>query len=117
MSKTYGIMMGADEALEYAENCIPDMLGEVSEETSEHYERFVNKIRYMVDKARGVAPKYHKGKSINNWWTCGNCGFGIHEVQYRFCPNCGFFLTLKFPNYKNEVANERSDQKTEDDRE
>ena len=39
----------------------------------------------------GCKPKYHKGKHIPDWWTCGNCGAKIEKgVISNYCHNCGY---------------------------
>lgn len=35
-------------------------------------------------------PKYHKGKYVKDWWTCGHCGDQIYEIVYNYCPWCGY---------------------------
>lgn len=37
----------------------------------------------------GAKPKRHKGKYINDFYTCGNCGSGV-AVEHNFCSGCGF---------------------------
>lgn len=54
------------------------------------YERAINRVRYEFAKTGMIKPKYHKGHSIKDWYTCGHCGFAIHEISYNFCPNCGY---------------------------
>lgn len=101
-------MLSNSATREFAENGIPDMLGEVSEETSEYYERFVNRVRYLTLKDEGVLPVYVKMKRVGmSYWKCGNCGYGgIREVHWKYCPNCGTFFTTRFTNYPNERKKE-----------
>ena len=56
----------------------------------EEYEYAVNRIRYEFAKTDQIKPKYHKGHSIKDWYTCGHCGFTIREINSNFCPNCGY---------------------------
>lgn len=44
---------------------------------------------------KGIVPKYHKGKSINDWYTCGQCGSMLNkgasdDVLNDFCWKCGY---------------------------
>ena len=27
----------------------------------------------------GFKPKYHKGKHVKDWWTCGQCGATVFD--------------------------------------
>ena len=54
------------------------------------YERAVNRVLYEFAKTDQIKSKYHKGHSIKDWYTCGHCGFTIHEISFNFCPNCGY---------------------------
>lgn len=55
------------------------------------YERSVNRVLYEFDKLDGEKPKYNRGKHMNDWYTCGNCGSRV-DVGHNFCPNCGYKL-------------------------
>ena len=59
------------------------------EEKWEEYEHVVNRIRCEFAKTDRTKPKYHKGHSFKDWYTCGYCGFIIREIGHNFCPNCG----------------------------
>lgn len=59
--------------------------------------RVLNRMRYERDQNIPVKPKYHKGKSISDWYTCGNCGHGIREVTDNFCSNCGYEIKWDNP--------------------
>ena len=40
---------------------------------------------------KGVKPKFHKGKHINDWWICGNCGVKTYDtIGDNYCRNCGY---------------------------
>lgn len=67
------------------------------EEKWEEYEHVVNRIRYEFEKTDQLKPKYHKGHSVKDWYTCGNCGHTIHEIHYNFCPNCGYGIKWDSP--------------------
>lgn len=92
-------MIGNNDALEYAECAIPDMLGSVDPETCDYYERFVNRIRYLTEKDTGCKPKYHKGLKVgNDYYTCGNCGATVkYGVNSNYCDNCGFKILWDNP--------------------
>ena len=57
----------------------------------------LNRLRYERDKARPVPPKFHKGHYGHKYdhWTCGNCGAGLNEAHWKFCPNCGYKIGEK----------------------
>jgi predicted RNA-binding Zn-ribbon protein involved in translation (DUF1610 family) len=48
-------------------------------------------MRYEADKAIPVKPRYHKGQYGRKYdtWSCGNCGAGVPEAHWKYCPNCG----------------------------
>lgn len=49
-------------------------------------------VRQLVDtdhKTDKIKPECHKCHTIEEWYTCGNCGFKICDIGYNFCPNCG----------------------------
>ena len=93
-------MIGNMDALEYAECSIPDMLGSLDPETSDYYERFVNRIRYLIRQNEGCKPKYHKGiyGSKYDYWSCGNCGDIVkNDVNSNYCDKCGFKIHWDSP--------------------
>jgi hypothetical protein len=48
-------------------------------------------MEYECRKAEPIKPKYHKGiygKKFDTY-SCGNCGAGIAEAHWKYCPNCG----------------------------
>ena len=92
------MMMGNDKAIEFLECNIVDMLGDIDEETSQEFEKFANRVRYLVAKGIGKPPKSHKGNRVHDYWTCGNCGSVIVAgVNARFCDNCGFQIVWGTP--------------------
>lgn len=53
------------------------------EEKLERYDRIT----------QGVKPKFHKGKHIKDWYTCGNCGKELFDgVRDNYCWNCGYAI-------------------------
>lgn len=55
-------------------------------------ERVVNRMIYQFKKEQGIVAKPHKGKYINDFYTCGNCGHKISEPYWKYCPNCGYAI-------------------------
>ena len=55
----------------------------------ENADLIINRLEYHKAQAEGVKPKYHKGESIKDWYTCKNCGFRV-EINDNYCPNCGY---------------------------
>ena len=79
---TEGMCCGLDQAIEYLE----------PKADNDQMFQIVNRLKYIRDKENGVRPRYHKGRHIKDWYTCGNCGFNISEIGYNFCPNCGYSI-------------------------
>ena len=52
-------------------------------------ELLINRLDYHRRQAEGVKPKYNKGQSIKDWYTCGNCGKAVN-IEDNFCSGCGF---------------------------
>lgn len=82
-----GQCVSREKALQVITEQVQDYL---PEDKWNEYERVVNRVRYEFGKNERTKPIYHKGHSFKDWYTCGNCGFGIHEIGYNYCPNCGF---------------------------
>ena len=46
----------------------------------------------------GYKPKFHKGKSEKDWWTCGQCGKSVFDgVTSNYCMNCGYRIKWDNP--------------------
>ena len=75
------MMCGIDEAIQHiredVRQCWADLI--------------INRLEYHRRQAEGVKPKWHRGDSIKDYYTCGNCGFGV-VVNNNYCPNCGFMI-------------------------
>ena len=83
MSKDYGgMMVSFDHAIKWAR----DQPGSTVKEC------VLRRLEYERDKQVPAKPKYHKGVHGKKYdtWTCGNCGAGLPEAHWRWCPNCGF---------------------------
>ena len=52
-------------------------------------ELVINRLEYHRNQAIGVKPRYHKGQSIKDYYTCGNCGKRV-EIIHDFCWGCGY---------------------------
>jgi rubrerythrin len=78
----YGTMTGAEDAVKW--------LMELPQ--SETRDRVIQRFIYEADKGVAVPRKFHKGLYGHKYdqYTCGHCGYGLSEPQYKFCPNCGF---------------------------
>lgn len=75
------MMCGIDEAIQHiredVRQCWADLI--------------INRLEYHRRQAEGVKPKWHMGDSIKDYYTCGNCGFGV-VVNNNYCPNCGYMI-------------------------
>ena len=70
--------------------------------------------KYIRDQEVGVKPKYHNGRHITKWWTCGHCGSRTTDsVGDNYCRNCGFRILWDDPRcltgWREERKNERAD--------
>lgn len=82
MSKDYGTMIGPADAINWL----------VALPENETRNRVIARFRYECDKDVPVPRKYRPGVYGHKYdtWTCGNCGYGLSEAHYKYCPNCGF---------------------------
>lgn len=55
------------------------------------------KEQHLFDRETGKEPKYNKGKHIPDWYTCGNCGCGLHYITDNWCWNCGYKILWDNP--------------------
>lgn len=85
---SYGRMHGCEASLEYVRS-LPE---------SDLREWTLKRMQYEFEKEIPVKAKFHKGiygKKYDSW-SCGHCGKGaIHEVWYKYCPNCGFAIDFE----------------------
>lgn len=72
------MMCSIDEAIQHIREC-----------EGVWTETVINRLEYHRDQAEGVKPKYHKGISIKNYYTCGNCGRTVDIID-DFCGKCGY---------------------------
>ena len=81
MTKDHGQCVGCEDAIEW-----------VKRQPDDGDKTYVlNRMRYEFEKDIPVKPKILKGK----WQTfvsCGQCGYGLGEPQWKFCPNCGYAI-------------------------
>ena len=54
-------------------------------------EQVINRLEYHRKQAEGLKPKYNKGNSIRDYYTCRNCGRRV-EIQDDYCGKCGFMI-------------------------
>lgn len=74
------MMCGIDQAIQHIrEDCSEFMWAE----------HVINRLEYHRNQAIGVKPRYHKGQSIKDYYTCGNCGKRV-EIIHDFCWGCGY---------------------------
>ena len=60
----------------------------------------------------GYKPKFHKGKSVKDWWTCGQCGTTVFDgVTSNFCMNCGY--RIRWNNPRCLTGTEEDDRESE----
>lgn len=83
----YGRMIGFDQVITWAEGQPDSTVKEFA----------LNRMRYERDKAKPVPPIFHKGVYGKKYdsWTCGNCGSGVSEAWWKWCPRCGFAIGKK----------------------
>lgn len=58
-------------------------------------DRFIRTIRRALVARYPAEPNFQKGihgKKFNRY-SCQNCGFGVSETSYNYCPSCGQALT------------------------
>lgn len=85
---SYGSCVSKERCKEILTEEIQDLL---PPEKWMDYERSVNRVLYEFNKSDGAKPKFHKGKHVNDWYTCGNCG-SVVDIGDNFCKNCGYKL-------------------------
>ena len=74
------MMCGIDEAINWISEHCDDQIG---------MDLVINRMEYHRGQAIGIKPKYNKGQSIKDWYTCGNCGKQI-EIIDNYCAGCGY---------------------------
>lgn len=86
MSKDYGMMIGCADALMWVSN-----LKDVNDGIRE---RVLHRMEYEFDKSIPVKRVFHKGKYGHKYdtYSCGNCGAGLPEACWSYCPSCGFAI-------------------------
>ena len=82
MSKSYGMMVGFDTAIDWIERNTPD---------DEMKQRVMARLQYERDQNVPVPPNRFKGRFTFAIYSCGNCGRTV-EVQDKYCPGCGFVI-------------------------
>ncbi len=91
MSKYFGMMMGENDALELLEHICSKIKFDNKQEV-ELFDRMKHRFEYLVDQAKPLKPKFHKGRNgkVFDYWTCRNCGREVEDgVGGNYCWNCG----------------------------
>jgi hypothetical protein len=85
--ESYGMMCSYNDAIAWAERQPDSTVKDCA----------IRRMRYERDKTTPVRPKYHKGHYGKKYdtWSCGNCGAGLPEAHWRFCPQCGFAIAKR----------------------
>ena len=55
----------------------------------------ITTIRRALVRNYPLEPKFDKGKNGKKYdrYSCGNCGYGVSEAGYKYCPSCGQKIT------------------------
>lgn len=93
------MMMGNDDALTMLTIHIPDMVDEdvKDDEWVEQYQRFVNRVRYSLERDIDKKAVFHKGlvSKKNDFFTCPTCGRQLRAMLTHFCNGCGQRISWK----------------------
>ena len=90
---SFGEMISKADALKLLKEEIPeDIEKRIPKEKIEKYRCAGNRIAYEFAKLDGREPKLHRSSPTRRWYTCGNCGAGLQEVHWKYCPNCGYII-------------------------
>ena len=90
MSRSYGPCVSKEKCIEILTKEVQD---HIPPDMREEYERAANRLKYEFAKTDAVKPILYKGQRKQyDYWKCGNCGTGIHEIVANYCPNCGFAI-------------------------
>ena len=91
------MMIGNKDSIDYLENKLPSMIGELKGEEENLFARFSNRVRYTLKLNEGVPPKLYRGKRVAyNYYKCGNCDAGLHDVCDKYCWNCGCAVKWRY---------------------
>ena len=84
MSKSHGMMVGCQKAL--------DWVSQIETDDTETKDCVLNRMRYEFDKDIEVPVKIRKGIYGHKFdeYLCGNCGSSVKEAWFKWCPNCGY---------------------------
>ena len=102
MSANYGRMCSFDDAIKWAEQF----------QTSEEADWAIARMKYERDKALPVEPKALKGPRYVSY-SCGNCGSGIPEAVFKYCPECGRRITDAYLGRRKTKKEQRCAEVTE----
>lgn len=98
MSESYGPMVGCRDALMW--------VGNLKDVNKEIQERVLRRMAYEFDKDIPVPRRYNKGKYGKKYdtYSCGNCGAGVDEAVWSYCPVCGFRICKS--DYEKKIREE-----------
>ena len=89
MLQVTGRCTSAEKAIEFFENLPDNIPDEVKDDDfCDEYEEALNTFRSAASRLVPVVPKWHKGRAIDDYHTCGACGHNLN-ILYDYCPNCG----------------------------
>ena len=73
-------------------------------------ERLIKTIRRALVAQYPLEPEYDKGRNGKKYdrYFCGNCGFGVTESFYNYCPNCGQRLTDAYAGGRKTQADQET---------
>lgn len=87
-----GLCMSGLDAVEFLEMLPDNIPDEVKDDDfCAEYTRMLNRVRVEVRSSVPIAPKVVKATSRghSDYYTCGQCGFGVRYDIYKHCPQCG----------------------------
>ena len=89
MIEPCGKCMDLQKAVEFFE-ILPDGIPDETKSDTfcEEYETALNTFRYAASRLIEKKPNSHKGRSINDYYTCSACGVSV-SIHNNFCPGCG----------------------------
>lgn len=89
MLQVTGPCTNVEKAVEFFEmlpDNVPDDIKD--DDFCEEYEEALNTFRHTASRLVPVVPKWHQGRSIDDYHTCGACGYNLN-ILFDYCPRCG----------------------------
>jgi len=98
------MMIGGIDAVMFFENMADKA------EDKNRFDLAMNRIKY--EAAKGIGKKLKTIKAVKSWhhdtYACGECGCGIGEAWFMYCPNCGTAI-LRNP-YTEKVIEQKHEE-------